>query len=79
MWLAERGAGHFIFLCPLASNHASAHAAFLRELSLWECTFQVISESVEDMSALEKVVADSPKPIAGMVHFPLAVWVIFLS
>lgn len=75
MWLAERGAGHIIFFSRSASEHAAAHSGFLRELSLLGCSHQIVSGSVEDITTVENIIANSTKPIAGVVHLPLVVWV----
>lgn len=75
MWLAERGAGHIIFFSRSASGHAAAHCGFLCELGALGCSYQIVSGSVEDTTTIEKVIANSTKPIAGVVHLPLVVWV----
>lgn len=79
MWLAERGAGHIIFFSRSASDHATTHSSFLCELSELGCSYQIVSGSVEDITTIEKVIANSTKPIAGVVHLPLVVWVCGLS
>jgi NAD(P)-dependent dehydrogenase (short-subunit alcohol dehydrogenase family) len=75
MWLAERGAGHLIFLSRSATEHATTNVSFLRELRALGCSVEVVSGNVADAATVERVVANSPKPIAGVVHLPVVVWV----
>lgn len=73
MYLAERGACHFIFLSPSASKHAAVYASFLRELDALGCSYQIVTGSVENLTTVETIVANSPKPIAGVLHLPVVV------
>lgn len=75
MWLAERGAGHIIFLSRSATEHATANVSFLSELRALGCSVEVVAGNVADAATVERVVAKSPKPIAGVVHLPVVVWV----
>jgi D-arabinose 1-dehydrogenase-like Zn-dependent alcohol dehydrogenase len=75
MWLAERGAGHVIFLSRSATKHATANAGFLCELRALGCSVEVVAGNAADTATIERVAANSPKPIAGVVHLPVVVWV----
>jgi hypothetical protein len=73
MYLAERGARHIIFLSPSASKHAAANASFLHELDSLGCSYQIVTGSVENLTTVENIVANSPEPIAGVLHLPVVV------
>jgi hypothetical protein len=75
MWLAERGAGHIIFLSRSATEHATSNVSFLRELRALGCSVEVVAGNVADAATVKRVVANSPKLIAGVVHLPVVVWV----
>jgi hypothetical protein len=75
LWLAERGAGHIIFLSRSASEHAITYTGFLEELKALGCSVEVVGGSVAEMTTVEEIVATSPKPIAGVLHAPVVVWV----
>lgn len=73
LWLAERGAGSIIFLSRSASAQAAANASLFRELEAWGCSVQIVSGSVTDITAVEDMITDATKPIAGVLHLPIVI------
>jgi hypothetical protein len=70
VWLAERGAGSIIFLSRTAAAHATAHAGLLREIKAFGCNVQIVTGDVTDIVAVENLVTNATKPIAGVLHLP---------
>ena len=70
IWLAERGAGCIIFLTRSASATAE-NADLIRDLDALGCMTQIVTGSVADARAVDRLVDNAPKLIAGVLHLAL--------
>lgn len=70
VWLAERGAGCIIFLSRSASAGAETRS-LVQELKVLGCETQIATGSVTDATAVNRLVANAAKPIAGVLHLAL--------
>lgn len=66
-WLVENGARHLVFLSR-SGAHLPREQDFLEELRSQGCQPVAIMGSVANMDDVERAVATSPKPIAGVIH-----------
>jgi hypothetical protein len=57
------------------SRDDCTYTGFLEELKALGCSVEVVGGSVAEMTTVEEIVATSPKPIAGVLHAPVVVWV----
>lgn len=69
-WLVERGARSLVFLSRSAGQKAE-DAAFIRELET--CGFSVVTVAghVENMSDVQKAVAQAPHAVKGVIHLAM--------
>ncbi|KAF2130682.1 ketoacyl-synt-domain-containing protein [Dothidotthia symphoricarpi CBS 119687] len=70
VWLAERGAGCIIFMSRSASAGAESRS-LVHELKALGCETQIAIGSVTDVTAVDRLVANAAKPVAGVLHLAL--------
>jgi hypothetical protein len=70
VWLAERGAGCIIFMSRSASAGAESRS-LVHELKALGCETQIAIGSVTDATAVDRLVANAAKPVAGVLHLAL--------
>ncbi|KAI8933687.1 hypothetical protein NX059_009406 [Plenodomus lindquistii] len=70
VWLAERGAGCIIFMSRSASAGAESQS-LVHELKALGCETQIAIGSVTDATAVDRLVANAAKPVAGVLHLAL--------
>ncbi|KAK8074380.1 hypothetical protein PG997_009043 [Apiospora hydei] len=70
VWLAERGAGSIVFLSRSAPPSAERQA-LEQELKALGSDTQIMTGSVADAAAVERLAANAAKPIAGVLHLAL--------
>ncbi|KAL1961386.1 hypothetical protein VTO42DRAFT_114 [Malbranchea cinnamomea] len=66
-WLALHGAGSLIFLTPTASSITTGDE-LVRMLNALGSSVKIVEGSVADAAVVEGVVANTDKPIAGVLH-----------
>ena len=75
-WMVERGARNLIYLSRSAGE-SDADKAFFRELETQGRSVQAFSGSVSSLEDVKSVVRKSAAPIAGVMHMPMVLKVLF--
>jgi NAD(P)-dependent dehydrogenase (short-subunit alcohol dehydrogenase family) len=77
-WMSDRGARYFIFLSRSAGQSAE-HTELVSELEALGGHVKVIAGNVSIFSDVERAVASSEKPIAGVINLSMALKVSLLG
>jgi hypothetical protein len=75
VWMAERGAKHFIYLSR-SKGQSSKTTTFLRELTALSCSYQIFQGSVASTADVENAVKNAMKPIHGVLQMAMVLNVI---
>lgn len=69
-WMAEHGARHFVYLSR-SGGKGKDDAAFVHEMQAAGCTVEIIAGSVINQADVQKVVAQTKYPIAGILQMAM--------
>lgn len=69
-WLAERGAGHLVFLSRNATVSAES-SSISTELESMGCSVTMVSGSINNVEDIQKAVRVSPAPIKGVFQLAM--------
>lgn len=69
-WMAERGA-RFITAISRSAGRSSSDKSFIAEMQSMRCVLTPVAGNIQDSSVVESAIAQSPKPVKGVIHLAM--------
>lgn len=69
-WMAERGA-RFITAISRSAGLSSSDKSFIAEMESMQCVLTPVAGNIEDSDLVKSAVAQSPRPVKGVIHLAM--------
>lgn len=69
-WMAERGA-RFITAISRSAGRSSSDKSFIAEMQSMTCVLTPVAGNIQDRDVVESAIAQSPRPVKGVIHLAM--------